>query len=80
MPDTMVITAADATHPSFGCRDGAEWTYFGDAFFNTAMRRATSLRDAFNEARDIVRKRELRTGSTPRTRRWPVARTSSACW
>ena len=64
-PDTLVITAADATHPSFGCRDGAEWTYFGDAFFNTAMRRAKGLRDAFNIARTLVRKRELSEGFDP---------------
>jgi hypothetical protein len=63
--DTLVITAADADHPSFGCRDGAEWTYFGDAFFNTAMRRTTTLREAFNLARTIVRKRELRNGFVP---------------
>ena len=31
-PDTLVITAADAHHPSFGCRDKAKWTYFGNAF------------------------------------------------
>ena len=30
--DTLVITAADAGHPSFGCRDKAKWTYFGNAF------------------------------------------------
>jgi hypothetical protein len=64
-PDTLVITAADATHPSFGCRDGAEWTYFGDAFFNNAMRRATGLRNAFTIARDLVRKRELKEGFEP---------------
>jgi Peptidase C13 family len=64
-PDTLVITAADATHPSFGCRDGAEWTYFGDAFFNTAMRRATGLRSGFAIARDLVRKRELKEGFEP---------------
>jgi hypothetical protein len=64
-PDTLVITAADATHPSFGCRDGAEWTYFGDAFFNNALRRAKGLRDAFNIARNLVRKRELSEGFDP---------------
>jgi hypothetical protein len=63
--DTMVITAADANHPSFGCRDRAQWTYFGDAFFNTAMRRAANLKEAFNEARGIVRRRELRNGFDP---------------
>ena len=34
---TLVITAAAADKPSFGCRDGATWTYFGDAFFNKAL-------------------------------------------
>ena len=35
--DTLVITAADADHASFGCEDKAQWTYFGDAFFNIAL-------------------------------------------
>jgi hypothetical protein len=58
-PDVLVITAADANHPSFGCQDKARWTYFGDAFFNVALRQAASLKDAFVEARTLVRKREL---------------------
>jgi hypothetical protein len=37
--DTLVITAADSEHSSFGCQDKVKWTYFGDAFFNTALRR-----------------------------------------
>ena len=45
-PNVLVITAADADHPSFGCRDKAKWTYFGDAFFNVALRQAKSLKDA----------------------------------
>src|SRR5262249_48858713 len=49
--DTLVITAADASHASFGCEDKAKWTYFGDAFFNVALRRATTLKDAFLVAR-----------------------------
>ena len=68
-PDTLVITAADATHPSFGCQAGATWTYFGDAFFNQAVRRgeasAGSLRQAFTEASAIVRARELSQGFEP---------------
>ena len=58
-PDLLVITAADARHSSFGCEDRARWTYFGDAFFNIALRHATSLKDAFVLARALVRKREL---------------------
>ncbi|WP_284266618.1 C13 family peptidase [Bradyrhizobium iriomotense] len=58
-PDVLVITAADAEHSSFGCQDKAKWTYFGDAFFNVALRQAKSLKDAFVIARALVRKREL---------------------
>jgi hypothetical protein len=64
-PDVLVITAADANHPSFGCQDKAKWTYFGDAFFNVALRQAVSLKDAFLEARSLVRKRELREHFEP---------------
>jgi hypothetical protein len=58
-PDVLVITAADADHSSFGCQDKAKWTYFGDAFFNVALRQAKSLKDAFVVARALVHKREL---------------------
>jgi hypothetical protein len=64
-PDVLVITAADANHPSFGCEDKARWTYFGDAFFNVALRQAASLKDAFLDARSRVRKRELREHFEP---------------
>nr|WP_256477112.1 C13 family peptidase [Bradyrhizobium sp. 186] len=37
-PDVLVITAADADHPSFGCEDKAKWTYFGDAFTSDRQR------------------------------------------
>ena len=64
-PDMLVITAADADHSSFGCRDNAKWTYFGDAFFNVAFRHAKSLKDAFLVARRLVQKRELRDHFEP---------------
>jgi hypothetical protein len=64
-PDTLVITAADANHPSFGCRDKAKWTYFGDAFFNVALRKAKDMQDAFAVARELVTKRELRERFEP---------------
>ena len=63
--DTLVITAADANHPSFGCEDKAKWTYFGDAFFNAALRRANNLKDAFLMARSLVLRRELHEGFEP---------------
>jgi hypothetical protein len=54
-----IITAADANHSSFGCEDKAKWTYFGDAFFNAALRQAIS-EDAFLMARSLILRRELR--------------------
>jgi hypothetical protein len=48
--NTIVITAADAWHPSFGCAPGRDWTYFGDAFFNRSLRPGVDLRSAFNSA------------------------------
>jgi hypothetical protein len=64
-PNVLVITAADADHSSFGCQDKAKWTYFGDAFFNVALRQAKSLKDAFVVARALVKKRELRQHFEP---------------
>jgi hypothetical protein len=63
--DTLVITAADSDHASFGCRDKVKWTYFGDAFFNTALRHAADLRSAFAAARTLVGMREMRYGLAP---------------
>jgi len=65
--NTLVITAADANHPSFGCEDQAKWTYFGDAFFNAALRRANNLKDAAKAL-------------SHRTRRWLAVEKWSPCW
>jgi len=63
-PDLLVITAADANHPSFGCEDKAKWTYFGDAFFNIALRKPEP-EGRFGVARALVKKRELREHFEP---------------
>jgi Peptidase C13 family len=36
--DSIVITAASAERSSFGCHPGNDWTFFGDALINGAMR------------------------------------------
>jgi tetratricopeptide (TPR) repeat protein len=64
-PNTLVITAADADHSSFGCRNGNDWTYFGDAFFNTALRHQGDLHEAFAEASALIRKRERQKHLAP---------------
>jgi hypothetical protein len=63
--DTLVITAADFDHSSFGCQDKVKWTYFGDAFFNTALRHTADLRSAFATARKLISVREKHEGLVP---------------
>ena len=63
--NTLVITAADATHPSFGCEKTATWTFFGRAFFNEAVPKTDNLRDAFVLARAAVLARERRERYEP---------------
>ena len=63
--DTLVITAADSDHSSFGCQDKVKWTYFGDAFFNRALRHTTDLRSAFATARKLISAREKHDGLVP---------------
>src|SRR5215212_2169794 len=64
-PRTLVVTAAASDRPSFGCQDGARWTYFGEAFFNRALREEASLPAAFARARALVTERERREGFDP---------------
>jgi hypothetical protein len=62
---TLVIAAAAPDRPSFGCADGRTWTYFGDAFFNRALRAEPRLDAAFEEAKKLVTARERREGFEP---------------
>jgi len=57
-PDTMVITASGADRASFGCRDGAEWTDFGRAYFGEALAQAASFEGAFRIANRRIAERE----------------------
>jgi hypothetical protein len=63
--NTLVITAADSDHSSFGCQDKVKWTYFGDAFFNKALRYTVDLRSAFATARKLISVRERHDGLVP---------------
>jgi hypothetical protein len=57
-PTSLVIAAARADRTSFGCEDRREWTYFGDAFFNRALREERSFERAFDRARLTIRRWE----------------------
>src|SRR6185295_1744831 len=64
-PTRMVIAAARADRTSFGCDDKREWTYFGDAYFNKALREETSFKRAFERARQLVQQWESNERLTP---------------
>lgn len=42
-PRTVVVTAASSMKPSFGCSPGNDWTFFGHALINQAMRSKDTL-------------------------------------
>lgn len=69
-PDTLLITASDATHTSFGCSDDADLTYFGRAFFDEALRHAPSLEAAFAQAKQKIGEREKREGYEASNPQW----------
>ncbi len=55
---TLIMTAADSRHSSFGCADDRDLTYFGEALFKDSLPSSCSLEDAFAHARVIIRRRE----------------------
>ncbi len=62
---TMVVTAADARHMSFGCGNAYDFTYFSQAFYDEAMRKTRNLEEAFALAKASVRSREQKEGLEP---------------
>lgn len=57
--NTIIMTAADANHTSFGCAPERDWTYFGDAFFHQALVPGADFQNAFDHARILIRGWEL---------------------
>lgn len=68
--NTMIVTASDATHTSFGCEANSEFTWFSRAYFDEALRdeakRGTfSFSSAFERARTSVAAQEKSAGFEP---------------
>ncbi len=55
---SLVMTAADATHTSYGCGHKSELTYFGRALFDEQLRKTYSFEEAFKKAVPIIEQRE----------------------
>lgn len=63
--NTLIITAAAADRQSFGCQNGNDWTYFGEAYFRHALPLAKSFMAAFPVAAKVVAEREAAEKLSP---------------
>ncbi|AEG94155.1 C13 family peptidase [Ramlibacter tataouinensis] len=59
---SLVMTAADAMHTSYGCGRLSELTFFGRAVFDEQLRRTHSFEAAFGQAVPLIREREVQAG------------------
>ncbi len=72
--NTLIITASAADRASFGCSNEADYTYFGRAFFDQAMREQPSIRQAFVQASETVAKWEKAQGFDPSEPQWSMGK------
>jgi hypothetical protein len=63
--NTLIITAADAFHSSFGCDYDSDYTWFSQAFYDEALRETFSFVEAFEAAKETVGDRERAEGYPP---------------
>jgi hypothetical protein len=64
-PNSLVITAAAPDKNSFGCSNEADFTYFGKAYFDEALRETYSFIEAFNIAKPRIEEREKQSQYSP---------------
>lgn len=62
---SLVITASDATHESFGCGFGENFTWFGQAFVGETLKETFSFTKAFEKSRETIGRWEEERGETP---------------
>jgi Peptidase C13 family len=53
-PTTAIVTAASSNRTSFGCRADNDWTFFGDALINHALRKPQPFAAAADEAQQLI--------------------------
>jgi len=61
---TLVVTAADVEHTSYGCGRGSQLTYFGRAMYDEALRRGAGFEAAHAQARRVIDERERAAGKS----------------
>jgi hypothetical protein len=60
--ESVIVTAASSTTTSFGCTATNDWTFFGDALINNALRAPKSLAESVGSAFGLVTQWELFKG------------------
>lgn len=63
--DSIIVTAASAATPSFGCAPSSDWTFFGDALINNALRNPVPFDTAVGQAFGLVTEWEMFKGVPP---------------
>jgi hypothetical protein len=53
-PDSAIMTAAAGNRTSFGCEAENDWTFYGDAMINRALRKPQPLAEAAREANRTI--------------------------
>lgn len=62
---TAILTASSADRTSFGCQADSDWTFFGDAMINHALRKPVPLANAGAEAGRLIGGWEAQGKLTP---------------
>ena len=62
--DTLVMTAADADHTSYGCGSKSTLTFFGQAMYDEQLRHTWSFEQAHAASRKLIDQREHAAGKT----------------
>jgi hypothetical protein len=60
--DTLVMTAADADHTSYGCGSKSTLTFFGQAMYDEQLRHTWSFEQAHAASRKLIEQREKVAG------------------
>jgi hypothetical protein len=63
--NSVILTAASADRNSFGCEPGNDWTFFGDALINNALRKPQPLDKAMVEAITLINQWEMAKNLMP---------------
>lgn len=68
--NTAIATASAHDRTSFGCQPDNDWTFFGDALINRALRQPQALPDAFRTANVQIARWEAASNLEPSQPQW----------